>query len=183
MLFRSINFQVPTASPAGTQRIGVRVAETGELVAGGSLLIGSSSPGFFSLSRDGKGQAAALNEDGTPNGAPSPAARGSVAQLFGTGQGPVIPEVADGEAAPSGSLAKTVAVPTSDGTSCLNSQPSVCVAIGSTFGEVLYSGLAPGFVGVWQINVRIPANAQTGNQNVRAVINATPSNIVTLAIR
>src|SRR5262249_33092508 len=137
-----INLQLPASAPAGSQKIGVRVAETGELVAGGSLLVGTSSPGFFTLSRDGKGQAAALNEDGTLNSASAPAARGSVVQLFGTGQGAVIPDVPDGEAAPVGSLSKTVAVPTSDGTSCLNSQPSVCVAIGSTFGEVLYSGLA-----------------------------------------
>ena len=41
-------------------------------------------------------------------------------------------------------LSSTVAVPTSSGTTCLNNQPSMCVAIGSGFGDVKYSGLAPG---------------------------------------
>ena len=104
--------------------------------------------------------------------------------LFGVGQGDVDPPVPDGEPAPLGALAKTVAAPTSDAATCLNRQPSVCVAVGSTFAEILYSGLAPGFVGLWQINVKIPDSALSGAAvPLRAVINATPSNIVTVAIR
>jgi uncharacterized protein (TIGR03437 family) len=77
-----------------------------------------------------------------------------------------------------------VAVPTSDGNTCLSRQPSVCVAIGNTFGEVQFSGLAPNQVGVWQLTVRLPLNAPTGNAiPLRAVINGSPSNIVMVAIR
>ena len=65
--------------------------------------------------------------------------------IYGTGQGQVSPAVTDGTAAPSSPpLSSTVAVPTSNGTTCLNNQPSMCVAIGSGFGDVKYSGLAPG---------------------------------------
>jgi uncharacterized protein (TIGR03437 family) len=179
-----INFQMPWSAPVGNSRIAVRVAATSELLAGGTLAVSSASPGFFSASQDGRGQGAVLNQDGRPNGPSNPAARGTVVTLFGTGQGEVSPAVPDGEAAPSGSLARTVAEPTSDGAACLTSQPSVCVAIGSTFGEVLYSGLAPGFVGLWQVNVRIPNNALTGDAvPVRAVVNASPSNLISVAIR
>jgi uncharacterized protein (TIGR03437 family) len=81
-------------------------------------------------------------------------------------------------------LSSTVTVPTSDGRACVTSQPSMCVAFGTTFGEVQYSGLAPGFVGLWQINVRIPADAPSGNAvPVRVLINGTPSNVVGIAIR
>jgi uncharacterized protein (TIGR03437 family) len=63
-------------------------------------------------------------------------------------------------------------------------QPSVCVAVGSTFGEVLYSGLAPGFVGLWQINVRIPEGALTGDAvPIRGIVRGVPSNQPTLAIQ
>jgi uncharacterized protein (TIGR03437 family) len=178
-----INFQVPSATPAGSARIAVRVAETGELLAGGTMLVGGVSPGLFSLTQDGKGQAAVLNQDNSVNGPDNPAARGSVITLFGTGQGDVTPAVADGAAGPGGTLAHTVAAPTSDGNTCLNRQPSMCVAIGSTFGEVQFSGLAPGFVGLCQINVKLPGNALTGSVPVRAVVNGTPSNIVTVAIK
>ena len=179
-----INLQLPAGTPPGAQRIAVRVAETGELVAGGSLAVAAFSPAFLTASQDGRGQGVILNQDSSTNSPANPAARGSVVTLFGTGQGPVSPAVADGEAAPTSPLATTVAVPTSDGATCLISQPSLCVAIGSTFGEILYSGLAPGFVGLWQLNVRIPANALADSAiPVRALINTTPSNIITMAIR
>jgi uncharacterized protein (TIGR03437 family) len=126
----------------------------------------------------------ALNENNSRNGPSNPAARGTVVQLFGTGQGPVDPLVPSGQAAPSSPLVSSVATPTSDGATCLTVQPSVCVAIGSTFGEVIFSGLAPGFVGLWQINVRIPGGAITGDAvPIRAVIRGTPSNQTTLAIQ
>jgi uncharacterized protein (TIGR03437 family) len=179
-----INLELPSTSPLGLQRIAVRVADTQELVAGGSVLVATSSPGFFTLNQDGKGQGAILNQDGRPNGPSTPAAKGSVVQLFGTGQGPVNPTPDDGAAAPSSPLAATVATPTSDGAACLNNQPSVCVAVGSTLGEIQFSGLAPGFVGLWQINVKIPQNALSGSAvPVRAVINGTPSNTIVVAIQ
>jgi uncharacterized protein (TIGR03437 family) len=63
-------------------------------------------------------------------------------------------------------------------------QPSVCVAIGSTFGDVLFSGLAPGFVGLWQLNVRIPVGAITGDAvPIRGIVRGISSNLPTLAIR
>jgi adhesin/invasin len=58
----------------------------------------------------------------------------------------------------------------------------MCVAMGSSFGDVKYSGLAPGYIGLWQINVVIPQGA-TGTTPVRVVINGIPSNIVTVAVR
>src|SRR5205085_686974 len=105
-----------------------------------------------------------------------------VIKIFGTGQGPVSPAVADGEPAPTD--VQTVAVPTSDGPTCLNKQPSVCVPIGSTFGDVQFSGLAPQMVGVWQLTVKIPATASTGSAvSLRALINGSLSNIVSVSIK
>jgi adhesin/invasin len=92
--------------------------------------------------------------------------------------------VTDGTAASGSPLSNTVAVPTTSGTTCLNSQPSMCVAIGSSgFGDVKYSGLAPGFIGLWQINVVLPTGLAAGNVPLRIVINGTPSNTVTVAVR
>jgi len=66
----------------------------------------------------------------------------------------------------------------------LNNQPSMCVQIGSTaFGDVKYSGLAPGYIGLWQINMVIPAGVTTGAVPIRVVINGTPSNTVSVAVR
>ena len=182
---QQVSFQMPSNSPVGTDRIAMRTADTGELVAGGNVLASVASPGLFTISQNGTGQGAIVNQNGTVNGASNPASRGSVISLYGTGQGQVSPAVADGTVAPGApGLAFTVAVPTSDGTACVNNQPSMCVSFGGTvFGDVQFTGLAPGYIGLWQINVNVPANAPTGSVPVRVLVNGTPSNTVTVTIR
>lgn len=178
------NFQVPSNAALGTQRVALRVGDTGELIAGGSLLISSTSPGLFTINQSGSGQAAVVNQDNTINSASNPAPVGSTILLYGTGQGPVSPAVQDGAAAATSPLSYTIAVPTSNANTCLNSQPSMCVAIGSNFGNVQYSGLAPGYVGLWQINVTIPQGTPSGSAvPVRVVINSTSSNLVMISVR
>jgi uncharacterized protein (TIGR03437 family) len=161
----------------------VRLADTGELVAGGSVVISAAAPGLFTAGQNGVGQVAALNQDSTVNGPSNPALAGSTIQLYGTGQGQVSPAVQDGTAAPSSPLSSTVAVWTSDANSCLNTQPSLCVAIGNSFGTIQYSGLAPGYVGLWQINVTIPKATPSGNINLRVIIDGVPSNVTTIAVK
>jgi uncharacterized protein (TIGR03437 family) len=179
-----VNFQVPSGAPVGTDQVAVELADTGELIAGGTVLVGAVSPGLFTANQAGTGQAAALNQDGvTVNGSAHPAPVGSVISLFGTGQGPVSPAVPDGNAAPASPLSYTVAVPTSSGQTCLTTQPSVCVAIGNGFGAIQASVLAPNYVGLWQINVQIPSGTPSGNVPVRVVIDGTPSNTVTIAVQ
>ncbi len=179
-----VNFQVPSSAPLGTERVAVRTADTNELVAGGSILIGNVSPGLFTAAESGSGQGLIFNQDGSLNGPSNPAPVGSTITLFGTGQGQVSPAVADGTPAPGPPMASTVAVPTSNGNSCLTVQPSLCVAIGTGFGTVQASGLAPGYVGLWQINVTIPQGIATGgNVPLRVVLDGSPSNIVTVAVK
>jgi uncharacterized protein (TIGR03437 family) len=48
---------------------------------------------------------------------------------------------------------------------------------------VQFSGLAPGFVGLWQINVTIPAGPPAGATPIRVVVNGTSSNVVTVAVK
>jgi uncharacterized protein (TIGR03437 family) len=180
-----INFQFPSAAPTGSDRIAIRLADTGELLAGGTILVAATSPGLFTSSQNGSGQALASNQDSTLNSSSNPAPIGSVVTLYGTGQGQVSPTILDGAAAPlAGPLSSTVAVPTSNQTTCATSQPSMCVAVGSAFGDVQFSGLAPGYIGLWQINVKIPTGVTPGSSvQVRVVINGTPSNTVTIAVR
>jgi uncharacterized protein (TIGR03437 family) len=182
---QQVSFQVPSNSPVGADRIAMRTADTSELVAGGSVLVSAAAPGLFTISQTGAGQGAIVNQDGTVNASSNPAAKGTVISVYGTGQGPVSPAVPDGTVAPGPpGLALTVAVPTSDQITCVTNQPSMCVSFGGTsFGNVQFSGLAPGFIGLWQINVQVPANAPTGNLQLRVLVNGTPSNTVTVAVR
>jgi uncharacterized protein (TIGR03437 family) len=180
-----INFQVPSATPVGTNRIAVEASDTGELLAGGSFSVGAVGPGLISVASSGSGQGAIYNQDGSVNGSSHPAPRGSVVSLFGTGQGPVSPPVVDGQPASSSPLSYSVTTPASDPQTCISSPQAICVVFGnSVLGTVQFSGMAPGWVGLWQINVQIPSNAPTGNAvSVKVVIGANPSNAITMAIQ
>ena len=69
---------------------------------------------------------------------------------FLTGLGPVTPLLLDGNPAPNTPLSTTQVVPS--------------VTVGGAAAEVLYSGLTPGFVGLYQINFLIPWGAPLGLQ-------------------
>ncbi len=180
------NFQVPVATPTGAQSVSIRRADTDELIAGGTLLVSNANPGLFTFSQNGLGQVLAINENGTLNGPADPAPRGSIIQLFGTGQGATSPVVPDGEPAPTSPLALTLAIPKSTAADCVTMQPAVCAVVGSKIAEVVFSGLAPGFIGLWQLNVRIPEGQSvvTGpTVLMRVLINQRPSNTVSIAIQ
>ena len=57
------------------------------------------------------------------------------------------------------------------------------VTIGGRAAAVSYSGVAPGFVGLYQVNVAVPADAPLGVQPVQIVQNGVSSNTVAMVIR
>lgn len=117
-------------------------------------IVNLTNPGIFSFD-DGSGQGAILNQDGTVNGASNAAARGSLIQIFATGEGQTNPPGVDGAIAnePLGSIPTPVA--------------AVTVTIGGVAvpaSGITYAGTLPGGVaGALQINATIPANAPTGS--------------------
>ncbi len=131
-----VNLQLPREPATGQLPVEVRVA--GQRVARGSVTVVRTAPGIFGV----------LNQDNQSNSAATPARRGSVLQIFGTGQGEVSPVVEPGEAAPAVPLAITPQHPE--------------VSIGGTRATVVFSGLAPRFAGLWQINIQVPADSARG---------------------
>jgi uncharacterized protein (TIGR03437 family) len=160
-----INFYVPMRLEPGTQSTFiVQRKSNNQILASGVLDIGVATPAFFTTTQNGQGQIAALNEDNTVNTNTNGIARGSVIQLFATGQG-FVPNAPPDGTPPSG------VVPT----------PSLPrVVIGSGFvadSDILYSGLAPGLVGVWQINVKVPLTVPPGSAtDVVVTLGSIPSN-------
>jgi uncharacterized protein (TIGR03437 family) len=164
-----INFQVPSSTPVGSapQEIQVVKASTGQVLASAPVRIVPVSPGLFTNDSSGSGPLAALNQDNTRNDGAHPAKAGTVIQLFGTGQGIVSGAPADG------TPAALTQLPTDE-------KPSVY--INATTGpvppeDVLYSGLAPGFIGLWQINVRIPKDVPIGDVPVVVVFKGINSRL------
>lgn len=140
-----INFLMPMNAPtSGSVRVLVQRSSTGQIFGYGQLRMAPASPGLFTVDSSGSGQLRARNPDGTPNGPGNPVKRGDVITLFATGAG-FIPG-----APPDGETPGDLLIPTPE-------KPRVF--IGTDFvsdADVLYSGLAPGRIGIWQIDVRIP---------------------------
>jgi uncharacterized protein (TIGR03437 family) len=107
-----------------------------------NLAIGATAPGVFSLVA---GQAAAVNLDGTVNGPAHPVAAGGEIAVYVTGLGVVSPGVGDGAAASLSIL------------SYVNATVSATVA--GQPAKVIFSGLAPGYAGLYQVNVIVPSLA------------------------
>jgi len=157
-----INVQMPNGVAAGPANLVVRVH--GALSAPMAVSVKPAAPSLF---MGAEGQAAALNPDGSGNSLHSPAVPGSFISLFFTGQGPVDSFVEDGDAPQAGKIVRA----TSD----------VSATIGGVAADVDFAGLAPGFPGVAQLNLKIPKLA-TGVYRVVVTIAGQTSNAANVTI-
>lgn len=113
-----------------------------------------SSPGLFTVANQTTGKAGvkAINPDGTLNSSDNPVAAGSVVTLYAAGLGPVTPSFTAGTVAPT--------------TPLYNTMTETFVNVAGQFATVLFSGLAPGTLGSYQINIQIPASVPSGAQPI-----------------
>ena len=138
--------------------------------------VADAQPGIYTSNSQGFGQGSVLIA-GTATLAEvsRPAKRGEFIEIFCTGLGKVSPTPPDGTPAPSAEpLARTVNTPT--------------VTIGGVQATVSYSGLAPGVVGLYQVNAQVPATVTPGSAvNLSLAIGSPPlvatSNTVTIAVQ
>ncbi len=135
-----------------------------------SVGLANQSPAFFEFddAAGGRRLLAAVNLAGQVVTVGNPIRRGDIVQLYANGLGPVDNEQQSGEPAPVSPLARTVNAPT--------------VTIGNRPAEVFFCGLTPGSVGLYQINVRVPADAPSGLQPVGLTINGSAARAATLPL-
>jgi uncharacterized protein (TIGR03437 family) len=159
-----VNFQVPRGTQVG--RRAVRVTVGGAAVAEGTMDVLDLSPGIFIVgTAGGNPLGAVLNQNFSANTQANPARRGEVIQIFGTGPGPLSSTIADGQAAPASPLVTTTL--------------PVRGVVSSIEGPVEFSGMAPGFVGLWQVNVRVPDRPFVAGQvSLFLTVGGMPSNVV-----
>jgi uncharacterized protein (TIGR03437 family) len=135
-----INLLIPNNAPtSGTADLQVIRTDNGQVLGDTTITMTTAAPGLFTADGSGKGQAAALNQDNTVNSSSNPIARGQVLQIYATGVGNI-------PGAPNDGSAVSTATPTPQSTTA---------SIGGIPCPVQYSGLAPGLVGVWQINILV----------------------------
>lgn len=164
-----VNFQVPSSLVPG--RYDVRVTVGGTTTTG-SVIIIDAGPGIFMfdpVQGESTRRGIMLNQDNSLNTSDRRAARGQVVQIFGTGPGALSTNVADGTAAPA-APATTRITPR--------------VLIGGVEAQVQFSGLAPGFVGLWQVNVTIPNQPFiTGRMPMQIFMNGVDSQEVSVFVQ
>jgi uncharacterized protein (TIGR03437 family) len=157
-------------SVAGKGSVPMVVEYQGQRSAPLTVRVVETGPGLFSANASGTGPGAFLNQDGSVNTASNAAARGSVVILYGTGEGQTNPPGQDGRLV---------------GTPLPAPVAGVQVTIGGQRADVLYAGGAPGLTaGLFQLNVVVPPQVQTGNQPVVIRVGNNESQRgVTIAIR
>jgi uncharacterized protein (TIGR03437 family) len=158
-----VNFQVPWEAALGPATI--TVAVNGGASNSVTVNVLGAAPGLFSSS---SGQAIVQNSDFTLNGPDNPAKVGSTIVAYLSGSGTVSPTVADGAIAPTSPLAYA------------NSPSSA--TIGSSTAQVAFAGLAPGFVGLVQVNIVVPSGLQTGTYPLTVTIGSETSNSATVSV-
>ena len=165
---QQVNIQVPweftgmtsttltvTGAPAGTSR---------------TVQLAAYAPGIFTLTANGDGRPAALDAAFHVIDDKNPAQVGSVVHLFATGLGAVNNQPATGAATPNTPLATTTANPT--------------VTVGGQQAQVTFSGLAPGFIGLYQVDFTVPdlTVAAPGDFPLSLSIGGATSNTTNLAL-
>ena len=135
-----INFQTPYEVPASGQ-VNIVVERNGVVSTPEPAQVALNAPAMFTNPSNGEPIV-----ERYPNfdliTANNPARSGDVLILFLTGIGDLTSRPASGSAAPSSPLATAVSNPT--------------VTVGSRNATVFFAGLAPGFVGLGQINIQLP---------------------------
>lgn len=156
-----INYQLPYETQPGVAL--VEVLYNGTPATSEFLSVGTGAPGVFTADASGKGQAIAQNQDFSRNGDPAvnasykAAARGSVIVVYATGQGGQFLDSATGQA-----IAAPISGAAPPANTLFATRETPTVTIGGIPANVDFSGLTPGLVGLWQLNLRVPSNAPTG---------------------
>jgi minor extracellular serine protease Vpr len=143
----------------------------GQGAGGQTVSLAPFAPGIFSMNGQGAGQGAVLDTSYNLVDSANPATAGStIVQIYCTGLGAVTNQPPSGLPPATNGLSQTITTPT--------------VNIGGLPAQVLFSGLAPGSVGEYQINALVPAGSLKGAAvPVVIAIGGSTSNIVTIAVQ
>jgi uncharacterized protein (TIGR03437 family) len=137
-----------------------------------SIPVGPADPGIFSLGAPQGGQGAIENVAGAVVNAGSPAHAGDYILIFATGLGAVTNTPQTGAAALQSPLSIVMQM----------TQPTATV--GGVAAFVSFAGLAPGFVGVNQVNVQVPQGVAAGDAvPVTLLAGGFVSNTVIISVR
>lgn len=180
-----INFQIPY-SASTSQVAPVQVVANGTASNQRSVTVNGVAPrilnfdaflagNYGAIVNGGDGSLTLPSGTSIPGFKTHPAKPGDIIVIYGIGFGQTTPGAVEGQAAPS--------------TSPLESLANVSAAFGGAFsgtavsGGVLFTGLTPTAVGLYQVNVTVPSTSPLGALvPVTLIVNGVQSNVAYLAV-
>ncbi len=161
--YGQIAFQMPVETPAGTALI--QVQRDDQTISNKvSVNVAARAPRLL----------VTVNQNGSINSAGSPARVGDVLTVYAIGLGATSPAVGTGAPAP-------VAEPFA------RVSPNPVVFFGSALGKVAtapqFAALTPGFAGLYQVNVAVPADSPKGAVDLVVSVAEFASNPLTLYVQ
>jgi uncharacterized protein (TIGR03437 family) len=154
--------QVPVSVLTGVAS--VVVLNAGAASAAASINVQQAAPSILTY---GTNRAVVENRDYSVNSSANPATPGSAAVVYLIGSGPVAPALDDGTPAEASPLSKET-LPTT-------------VTVGGMPAQVLFAGMAPGFVGLVQVNFQVP-DLGAGDYPIQVSIGTTQSNTPLMSV-
>jgi uncharacterized protein (TIGR03437 family) len=161
-----INAQVPYGLAAGP----VNVEVDGLAVVRQTSTLSATAPGIFTTNGSGTGAGVILRADDYQLiGQNTPTQAGKYISIYCTGLGELSSPLVQGNPGPNPPLT-TAVIPQ--------------VTVGNVDALVTFSGLAPGFAGLYQVNAQIPAGVPAGNAvPVVLTVGGVSSNTVTITVQ
>jgi len=175
-----VAFQVPWEA-AGQSQAAVTVTNNGVTSTPITMSLSAVAPAIFTVNQQGTGQGSVLiaNSDviaappgSIPGRTSSPVSRSvyPYISIYCTGLGAVDNAPASGEATSLTTLAPV--------------KNAVTVTIGGVTVPAMFAGLAPGFVGLYQVDAQVPLSVQPGDKVLVTVsAGGHTSNLVTIAVQ
>ena len=158
-----VNAQVPYETKVGTAKL--VVTSNGVPGPAVNFEVAATGPGVFT--QDNKHLLALNLADGTLNASQTPARPGQYVTAYLTGQGVVDPPVTTGDVAPASPFSMPAAV--------------VQIKVGGRPADIQFAGMAPGFVGLMQMNVLVP-DVPAGEQSFDVSIGGVAAATTTISI-
>jgi trimeric autotransporter adhesin len=163
---QQINFQVPWEL-AGQSSVVLQVANDGVLSLPITVPVLAAQPGVFAYNVGAVTFGVVLHSNFQLADSAHPVTGGEVVLVYCTNLGAVTPAIKDGVAGTGNEI--TVATPTA--------------TIGNAPAPVSFHGLAPDFVGLYQLNVQVPTGLTPGNQDLVLTISGASSKAVKLPVK
>jgi uncharacterized protein (TIGR03437 family) len=135
-----LNVLVPFATTGPTATIVVQNGSVNSNIV--TVPVAATSPGIYALDQSGGGGGAILHADYSVVNAAKPAVGGETVLIYLTGLGTMTPTLTDGTAGNVNTLYRADA--------------DVVVYVGGQPATVLFKGQAPGYPGLYQLNVTLP---------------------------